>query len=51
MTSLFTPCQAQTKCIQGHFDNSTLKAHILKTRNVRNKQISDSESRHLDDYI
>ncbi len=33
------------------FDYSTLKVHISKTRNDRNKQISDSESRHLDDYI
>ncbi len=30
------------------FDYSTLKAHISKTANDRNKQISDSESKHLD---
>ncbi len=30
------------------FDYSTLKAHILKTTIDRNKQISDSESRHLE---
>ncbi len=33
------------------FDNSILKAYISKTRNDRNKQISDSESRYLKDYI
>ncbi len=30
------------------FEYSTLKAHISKTTNDRNQQISDSESRHLD---
>ncbi len=30
------------------FDYSTLKAHISKTTNDRNKRISDSESRHLE---
>ncbi len=33
------------------FDYSTLKAHILKIRNDRNKRISDSASRYLEDYI
>ncbi len=32
------------------FDYSSLEAHILKTKNDRNKRISDSESRHLEDY-
>ncbi len=30
------------------FDYSTLKAHISKTTNDRNKQISDSETIHLE---
>ncbi len=33
------------------FEYSALEPHILKTTNDRNKQISDSESRHLDDFI
>ncbi len=45
MTFLFTPWQALPKCIFGH---STLKAHISKTANDRNKRISDSESRLLE---
>ncbi len=36
---------------QATFDYSTLKVHISKTTNDRNKQISDSEYRHLVDYI
>ncbi len=41
-------------CLNIHqvtFDYSTLEAHISTTVNDRNKQISDSESRHLEDYI
>ncbi len=48
MTLLFTLCQGRPKCIPGHFDYLTLKAHISNTTNDRNKQISDSESRHLE---
>ncbi len=48
MTFLFTSCQALLKRIPVTFDYSTLKAHISKTINDRNKWISDSESRHLD---
>ncbi len=47
MTLLFIPCQAMPSVHQVTFDYSTLKAHILKTTNDRNEQISDSESRHL----
>ncbi len=36
---------------QVNFDYSTLEAQISKIKNDRNKQISDSESRHLVDYI
>ncbi len=38
-------------CLSAHkvtFDYSTLKAHISKTTNDRNKQIPDSENRQLD---
>ncbi len=35
---------------QATFHYSTLEAYILKTRNDRNKQISDSESWHLGGY-
>ncbi len=38
-------------CLSIHkvtFDYSTLKAHIWKTTNDRNKWISDSESRHFE---
>ncbi len=48
MILLFTPLQALPKCIQVTFDYSTLEAHILKTKNDRNKQMSDSESRRLE---
>ncbi len=48
ITLLFTPCQALPKCKPGYVDYSTLKAHISKTTNARNKRISDSESRHLE---
>ncbi len=48
MTLLFTPCQALPKFIPGHFLLLNLKARILKTTNDRNKQISDSKSRHLE---
>ncbi len=49
MTLLFTLYLSLSKCTPGHFDYSNLEAHISKTTNERNKQISDSESRHLED--
>ncbi len=41
------PAKLCLSAYQATFDCSTLKAHISKTTNDRNKQISDSESRHL----
>ncbi len=41
-------------CLNIHqitFYYSTLKAHISTNKNDRNKQISDIQSRHLEDYI
>ncbi len=42
------PTKLCLSAYQVTFDYSTLKAHISKTTNDRNKQISDSESRHLE---
>ncbi len=41
------PARLYLSAYQVTFDYSTLKAHISKTTIDRNKQISDSESKHL----
>ncbi len=50
MTLLFTHWLSLPKHTTGHFDYSTLEAHISNTKNDRNKQISDSKSRHIEYY-
>ncbi len=45
------PAKLCLSVYQVTFDYSTLKAHISNTTNARNKQISDSESRHLEGTI
>ncbi len=49
MTLSFNPAKLCLSSYQGTFDYSTLKAHISKTTNDRNKQISDTESVKLKD--